>query len=186
MNRRSFVKNSSLGFGAIPLFGGDWLTKFMQDNPYKMKMLRNDVGIFTEKGGTIGYYISKREGLPYELPDNFPSNLLLDALEDYKQEILPLDTKDQMHTAIMTLIQHNAFQMKFEWLIIFTIADEIDPNYTFIDRLRIIKYSDYLLTKFIKGIEIVRPYFEGIEFETYIKIAKVNFKCKSKIFIIDI
>lgn len=60
MNRRSFVKNAGFGFGAIPLLRKDWLTRFMQDNPYKMKMLRNDVGIFTEKGGTIAYYLSKK------------------------------------------------------------------------------------------------------------------------------
>jgi hypothetical protein len=59
MNRRSFVKNAGLGFGAVPLLRNDWLSLFMQENPYKMKMLRNDVGIFTEKGGTIAYYISK-------------------------------------------------------------------------------------------------------------------------------
>ncbi len=59
MNLRSFVKNAVLGFGAIPLLRKDWLSRFMQENPYKMKMLRNDVGIFTEKGGTIAYYISK-------------------------------------------------------------------------------------------------------------------------------
>jgi glyoxylase-like metal-dependent hydrolase (beta-lactamase superfamily II) len=60
MNRRSFVKNAGFSFGAIPLLRKDWLTRFMQDNPYKMKMLRNDVGIFTEKGGTIAYYLSKK------------------------------------------------------------------------------------------------------------------------------
>jgi glyoxylase-like metal-dependent hydrolase (beta-lactamase superfamily II) len=81
MNRRSFVKNSSLGFGAIPFFGRDWLTKFMQDNPYKMKMLRNDVGIFTEKGGTIGYYISKKNiaVIDAEFPEQ--SKHLIDALQ---------------------------------------------------------------------------------------------------------
>ena len=60
MHRRSFVRNAGLGFGTIPLLGTNWLTQFLQDNPYKMKMLRNDVGIFTEKGGTIAYYISKK------------------------------------------------------------------------------------------------------------------------------
>jgi hypothetical protein len=60
MNRRSFVKNAGFSFGAIPLLRNDWLANFMQENPYKMKMLRNDVGIFTEKGGTIAYYISKK------------------------------------------------------------------------------------------------------------------------------
>ena len=81
MNRRSFVKNTSLGFGAIPLFRRDWLTKFMQDNPYKMKMLRNDVGIFTEKGGTIGYYITKKNiaVIDAEFPEQ--SKHLIDALQ---------------------------------------------------------------------------------------------------------
>jgi glyoxylase-like metal-dependent hydrolase (beta-lactamase superfamily II) len=60
MNRRSFVKNAGLAFGAVPLLRPDWLQHFRQENPYKMRMLRNNVGIFTEKGGTIGYYLSNR------------------------------------------------------------------------------------------------------------------------------
>ncbi|GBC14841.2 hypothetical protein GLOIN_2v1788049 [Rhizophagus irregularis DAOM 181602=DAOM 197198] len=121
----------------------------------------------------LGYYISKREGSPHELPNNFPSYLLLDALEDYKQEILPLDTKDQMYTAIITLIKHNAFQMKFDWLIIFTIASEVDPDYTFINHLKGLKYSNnHDLTRFIVGCGLIKPYIENIEFGSYIEIAK--------------
>ncbi len=81
MNRRSFVKNAGIGFGAIPLLRSNWLTQFMQDNPYKMKMLRNDVGIFTEKGGTIAYYISKKNiaVVDAEFPEQ--SKHLIDALQ---------------------------------------------------------------------------------------------------------
>jgi cyclase len=81
MNRRSFVKNAGIGFGVIPLLRSDWLTQFMQDNPYKMKMLRNDVGIFTEKGGTIAYYISKKNiaVVDAEFPEQ--SKHLIDALQ---------------------------------------------------------------------------------------------------------
>ncbi len=81
MNRRSFVKNAGIGFGAIPLLRRDWLTQFMQDNPYKMKMLRNDVGIFTEKGGTIAYYLSKKNiaVVDAEFPEQ--SKHLIDALQ---------------------------------------------------------------------------------------------------------
>ncbi len=81
MNRRSFVKNTSLSVGALPLLRADWLTKFMQDNPYKMKMLRNDVGIFTEKGGTIAYYLSKKNiaVVDAEFPEQ--SKHLIDALQ---------------------------------------------------------------------------------------------------------
>jgi len=81
MNRRSFVKNAGLGFGAVPLLRKDWLSRFMQENPYKMKMLRNDIGIFTEKGGTIAYYISKNNiaVVDAEFPEQ--SKHLIDALQ---------------------------------------------------------------------------------------------------------
>ncbi len=81
MNRRSFVRNASLCFGAVPLLRNDWLSLFVQENPYKMKMLRNDVGIFTEKGGTIAYYISKNNiaVVDAEFPEQ--SKHLIDALQ---------------------------------------------------------------------------------------------------------
>ncbi|PKY48629.1 hypothetical protein RhiirA4_525636 [Rhizophagus irregularis] len=120
----------------------------------------------------LGYYVSKREVSPRELPKNFPSNLLLNALENYKQEILPLGTKDQMYTAIITLIKHNAFQMKFDWLIIFKIMIEVDPNCTFIKHLKALKYSDENLAKFIERCKIIKIYTENIKLESYVEIAK--------------
>ena len=120
----------------------------------------------------------------YELPHQFPSKLLLDTLKDYRQEILPSDTKDHMYIAIMSLIQSNAFQMQWNWIVIYTIAAEVDSKYTFIDRLRTLKYpNDDLLAKFVKSTEIIGHYVEDIGFETYVKFAKVNIKHKiSKIY----
>jgi len=81
MNRRFFVKNAGLGLGAVPLLHRNWFNLFIQENPYKMKMLRNDVGIFTEKGGTIAYYISKNNiaVVDAEFPEQ--SKHLIDALQ---------------------------------------------------------------------------------------------------------
>jgi glyoxylase-like metal-dependent hydrolase (beta-lactamase superfamily II) len=81
MNRRSFVKNAGLGFGSLVILRHQWPTDFFQDNPYKMKMLRNDVGIFTEKGGTIAYYISNKKiaVVDAEFPEQ--SKHLIDALQ---------------------------------------------------------------------------------------------------------
>ncbi|POG65438.1 hypothetical protein GLOIN_2v1666448, partial [Rhizophagus irregularis DAOM 181602=DAOM 197198] len=72
----------------------------------------------------------------------------------------------------MILIQHNAALMQFDWLIIFTIASEVDPNFSFIDRLKFLKYTDEDLSKFIQGLKMVKPYMDGIEPEIYIKLAK--------------
>lgn len=54
MLRRRFIHQSSLMLGALSLPGQ---TIFRQD-PWKMRMLRNNVGIFYEKGGTIAYFLS--------------------------------------------------------------------------------------------------------------------------------
>ncbi|GBC13195.2 hypothetical protein GLOIN_2v1786933 [Rhizophagus irregularis DAOM 181602=DAOM 197198] len=43
--------------------------------------------------------------------------------------------------------------MKFHWLIIFIIANEIDPNYTFIDRLKSLKYSVENLANSLKNVK---------------------------------
>jgi cyclase len=95
MNRRYFVKNSGLGLGALPLLRYDWLKLLMQENPYKMKMLRNDVGIFTEKGGTIGYYISKKNiaVVDAEFPEQ--SKHLIDVLK--KEQDKPFEILINTH-----------------------------------------------------------------------------------------
>ncbi|MEI9910735.1 MAG: MBL fold metallo-hydrolase [Bacteroidota bacterium] len=59
MLRRSFIQNSSLAFGALTLAQQKLLTAFF-DDPWKITMLRDDVGIFTERGGTIAFLLSKK------------------------------------------------------------------------------------------------------------------------------
>lgn len=60
MQRRIFLRNASLSLGAWSLLNTQLFANFIKENPWKMKLLRNDVGIFTEKGGTIAYYLSKK------------------------------------------------------------------------------------------------------------------------------
>jgi cyclase len=59
MNRRNFIQNSALALGAFSL-SNSLSGKSFLDNPYKMKMLRGDVGVFTERGGTIAYLQTKK------------------------------------------------------------------------------------------------------------------------------
>ena len=59
MLRRSFIQNSALSFGALTLAQQNLLSVLFQET-WKITMLRNDVGIFTEKGGTIAFLLSQK------------------------------------------------------------------------------------------------------------------------------
>ena len=60
MERRHFIRQTSLALGALSLLNQKTMAALLQDNPWKIKSLRGDVGIFTEKGGTIAYLTSKK------------------------------------------------------------------------------------------------------------------------------
>lgn len=56
MNRRIFLQNSALTFGAIALLPHqELMAGVFSENPYKIKELRGGVSVFTEKGGTIAF-----------------------------------------------------------------------------------------------------------------------------------
>lgn len=54
MERRTFVATSA---GAVGLQSLPSWTRFLHLNAYEMKLIRRNVGFFTEKGGTIGYLL---------------------------------------------------------------------------------------------------------------------------------
>ena len=70
MLRRSFIQNSALTLGALSI-KNKHLFKMFTDDTWKVTMLTDDIGIFTERGGTIGFHFSK-EGITVidaEFPD---------------------------------------------------------------------------------------------------------------------
>ncbi|MGH2647185.1 MAG: MBL fold metallo-hydrolase [Ginsengibacter sp.] len=73
MQRRSFIQNSALTFGALS-FGNKNLFKIFAYDPWKITMLTDNIGVFTEKGGTIGFHFSK-DGITVidaQFPDTAP------------------------------------------------------------------------------------------------------------------
>lgn len=54
MKRRNFIASSGLALGLLTL-NRNSLFGALQENGYTFKALRNNIGIFTEKGGTIGW-----------------------------------------------------------------------------------------------------------------------------------
>ena len=80
MHRRTFLQNTALTFGAMTLAQKGILSSLFED-PWKITMLRNDVGIFEERGGTIAFLLSKK-GVVFvdsQFPDQ--SKHLLDELK---------------------------------------------------------------------------------------------------------
>ena len=85
MQRRSFLRNTGLTAGLLALSSKDLMAAFLQQPAYKIKMLRRDIGIFTERGGTIGFYQSS-EGyavIDSQYPD--PAKHVIDELKKMKE-----------------------------------------------------------------------------------------------------
>ncbi len=60
MQRRSFIKNTTLTIGALALLSKSTLASFLADPTFNIKMLTNTIGVFTEKGGTILFMVGKK------------------------------------------------------------------------------------------------------------------------------
>ena len=60
MQRRSFLRNTGLTLASLALLNKEALASFLTDPAWKIKMLSDDFGIFNEKGGTIGFLLTKK------------------------------------------------------------------------------------------------------------------------------
>ncbi|MGE5518790.1 MAG: MBL fold metallo-hydrolase [Candidatus Dadabacteria bacterium] len=82
MNRRNFLRNSAfIGCGSL-LLQKKSLAAIFPRFDYNVKMLRNNVGFFTERGGTIGFQLTK-DG-PVVIDAQFPDTAqhLIDDLKN--------------------------------------------------------------------------------------------------------
>lgn len=62
MERRKFIQNAGLSLGMIALSYNKSLAEILNQPKYQFKLLRNNVGIFTEQGGTIAW-LSNSNGM---------------------------------------------------------------------------------------------------------------------------
>jgi cyclase len=60
MERRSFLRNSGITLAGLALLNNSTFAGFLQDPAWKIRMLAEDIGIFTEKGGTIAFLLTKK------------------------------------------------------------------------------------------------------------------------------
>ena len=81
MQRRSFLRNSGLTIACLALLNKKTLAAFLNNPAFNIKMLTEDIGIFTEKGGTIVFHLSN-EGMVV-VDTQFPDSVqhLIDELK---------------------------------------------------------------------------------------------------------
>src|SRR5258708_34688331 len=65
MERRNFLKTTTLTAASLMLMRNRSFASLLDDPAYQFKTLRNNVGMFAEKGGTIAWMINK-EGIVVE------------------------------------------------------------------------------------------------------------------------
>ncbi|HYM94429.1 MAG TPA: MBL fold metallo-hydrolase [Chitinophagaceae bacterium] len=115
MNRRSFIQNSALTFGALTLVQKEMFSSMFND-PWKIKMLRKDIGVFTERGGTIGFLLSKKGivVVDAEFPDQ--SKHLIDELKKRSDKPFQLLINTHHHS------DHTAGNISFKGIVEHVLA----------------------------------------------------------------
>jgi len=117
MNRRSFLSQTAFSVGALTLLQQDILTALFQE-PWKITMLTSDIGIFTERGGTILFYLSKKgiAVVDSQFPDQ--SKHLIDELKKKTEKPFKLLINTHHHG------DHSGGNISFKGLVEHVIAHE--------------------------------------------------------------
>jgi len=118
MQRRNFIRNSSLALAGLAFLSNKTLGQLLADPTWKIKMLTDNIGVFTEKGGTILFMIGK-EGLTV-VDSQFPeqSQHLIDELK--KRSLLPFELLINTHHHG----DHTAGNISFKGLVKNVLAHE--------------------------------------------------------------
>ncbi|MGC4104487.1 MBL fold metallo-hydrolase [Ferruginibacter sp.] len=61
MQRRNFIRNTGLTIAGVALMNRQLAAAFFAQPEVNIKMLTDNIGVFTEKGGTILFYIAKKD-----------------------------------------------------------------------------------------------------------------------------
>ncbi|MEO7982900.1 MAG: MBL fold metallo-hydrolase [Bacteroidota bacterium] len=115
MNRRSFLHNSAFTIGALTLTQKNMLSSFFED-PWKITMLRNEIGIFEEKGGTIAFLLSKKGIVAVDSQFPEQSKHLIDELKKRSEESFKLLINTHHHG------DHTAGNISFKGIVDHVVA----------------------------------------------------------------
>jgi len=117
MDRRKFIYNSAMVFGALSLTQQQLLTTLFED-PWKITMLRNNIGIFTERGGTIAFLLSKTGMIVVDAQFPDQSKHLIDELKKKSEQPFKLLINTHHHG------DHTAGNISFKGIAEHVLAHE--------------------------------------------------------------
>lgn len=117
MHRRSFLQTTAFSLAALSLFQKKILTALAQD-PFKIRMLTDKVGIFTERGGTILFLLEKDQIVVVDSQFPEQSKHLIDALKKVHSQ--PFSTLINTHHHS----DHTAGNISFKGLVTHVLAHE--------------------------------------------------------------
>lgn len=118
MNRRKFIQNSSLALGGLALPSNGLVSNFLTEDPFKIKLIRGNVSVFSERGGTIGILQTKNN---FAIVDSqFPeqANHLITAINKMTQKPIKLLINTHHHG------DHTGGNLAFKGLVEHVIAHE--------------------------------------------------------------
>jgi glyoxylase-like metal-dependent hydrolase (beta-lactamase superfamily II) len=117
MHRRSFIRNSAYSFAALTFARQQFLSAFYE-NPWKITMLRNDIGIFEERGGTIAFMPSKKGWVVVDSQFPDQGKHLIDELAKRKEKPFKLLINTHHHA------DHSSGNISFKGLVEHVLAHE--------------------------------------------------------------
>ena len=117
MHRRSFIQTSALTLGALTVAQQKIFSAFLQQ-AWKITMLTDNIGIFTEKGGTIAFLLSKKGivVVDAQFPDTAPH--LIDELKKKSEKPFSLLINTHHH------FDHTAGNIAFKGIVQHVLAHE--------------------------------------------------------------
>ena len=117
MDRRNFIRNSAVTFGAITIAQQKIFSTFFQP-AWKITMLTDEIGIFTERGGTIGFLLSNKEivVVDSQFPETAPH--LIDELKKKNDQPISLLINTHHH------FDHSGGNISFKGLTKHVLAHE--------------------------------------------------------------
>lgn len=118
MQRRSFLRNTGLTLAGLSLLNKETLAAFLNQPAWKIKMLTDDIGIFNERGGTIGFLLTKKGivVIDAQFPDTAPH--LIEELKKKSEKPFRYLINTHHHG------DHTAGNMAFKGLVEHVVAHE--------------------------------------------------------------